>query len=478
MTAKPKTRQLGPLLLTALVVSSMIGGGAFNLPQNMAAAAGLGAIVIAWAVTLVGMFFLANTFRTLADKRPDLTAGIYSYSREGFGKFAGFMMAWGYWLSSALGNVAFAVLAMQVLGYFWPAFGQGDNMPSFIGGSLLIWAMCFLVLSGVKRMAVLNVVATTLKLAGLIATIGIVAAFVQFGKFSLDFWGSATHLGSVFSQVKGTMLVTLWVFIGIEGAVVVSDRARRQSDVGLATIMGLVICIVIYALISTLPFGVMSQPQLAHLNNPSAAYVLKSVVGNWGGALVNLALLISVLSSWLAWTILVAELPFMGAKDGVFPKFLARENKNHAAAPSLWVSTAIMQIVMFSVFFAHNAWIWLITITGAMILPPYLSSAGYLWKYATTSAYKSTHGESSGASILTGFLGVIYAIWLLYAAGAQFVLLSTIMYVIAVPVYWWAQREHGAARIFNAYEKWAAILLFLVAILAVYLFVRGVVTIG
>jgi arginine:ornithine antiporter/lysine permease len=118
----------------------MIGGGAFDLPQNMAATASLGAIIIAWGVTLFGMFFLANTFRTLANQRPDLTAGIYTYGREGFGKFAGFMMAWGYWLSSALGNVAFAVLTMQVLGYFFPIFGQGQNVPSLIGGSVLIWS--------------------------------------------------------------------------------------------------------------------------------------------------------------------------------------------------------------------------------------------------------------------------------------------------------------------------------------------------
>jgi arginine:ornithine antiporter/lysine permease len=88
IVSKPKSRQLGVLLLSALVISSMIGGGAFDLPQNMAATASLGAIIIAWGVTLFGMFFLANTFRTLADQRPDLTAGIYSYGREGLGLLA------------------------------------------------------------------------------------------------------------------------------------------------------------------------------------------------------------------------------------------------------------------------------------------------------------------------------------------------------------------------------------------------------
>jgi hypothetical protein len=53
---KPKSREIGLLLLSGLVISSMIGGGAFDLPQNMAAAASLGAIAIAWGITLFGMF--------------------------------------------------------------------------------------------------------------------------------------------------------------------------------------------------------------------------------------------------------------------------------------------------------------------------------------------------------------------------------------------------------------------------------------
>ena len=475
---KPKSRQIGLLLLSGMVISSMIGGGAFDLPQNMAATASLGAIAIAWGVTLFGMFFLANTFRTLANQRPDLTAGIYSYAREGIGKIAGFMMAWGYWLSSALGNVAFAVLTMQVLGYFFPMFGQGQNIPSLIGGSLLIWVMCFLVLSGVRRVAVLNLVATILKLTGLIAAIIIMFAYVKLEHFSIDFWGKAAHLGGILGQMKSTMLVALWVFLGIEGAVVVSDRARSQNDVGKATFIGLLVCFILYVLISMLPFGIMTQSQLAHLNNPSAALVLNAVVGSWGGTLVNMALLIAVLSSWLAWTILTAELPLMGAKDGVFPKFLALENSHHAAAPALWISSIVMQMAMFSVLFAHNAWIWLITVTGAMSLPPYLACTAFLWKFSGNRDYNPTKSETRMASAITGILGTAYSIWLLYAAGLQFLLLSAVMYIIGVPVFWWAQREQHLTIVFNGYEKFAMLLLLAATIAAVVLFKDGAVKLG
>ena len=352
--AKPDGRKLGLILLTGVVVGSMIGGGAFNLPQNMARGAALGAVTIAWIVTLVGMFFLSNTFRTLADERPDLKAGIYRYAQEGFGPLAGFEMAWGYWLSSAFGNVAFAVLVMQMLGYFFPIFGDGKNWPSVIGGSVLIWTMHFIVLSGVKRAVGLNVLATFVNVITIGVILVVMVLFVRRGQFAFDLWGHQQHLAGILTQVKSTMLVTLWVFLGIEAGVVVSDRAKEPAQVGTATFIGLALCAVLYFLLSALPFGVMHQKELAGLGNPSAAFVLQALVGHWGAIFVNLALLFSTLFCWLAWTVLAAELPYEGAKGGVFPKFLARENRHHAPAPSLWMSSIVMQITMFVVLFAHE----------------------------------------------------------------------------------------------------------------------------
>ncbi|HUM09058.1 MAG TPA: basic amino acid/polyamine antiporter [Acidocella sp.] len=477
-SSHPETRKLGLLMLTGVVVGSMIGGGSFNLPANMSGAAGLGAICIAWVVTFIGMYFLSNSFRILSDKRPDLKAGIYSYAQAGFGPFAGFQMAWGYWLSSAFGNVAFAVLIMQILSYFFPVFGNGQNWPSIIGGSILIWIMFGIVMSGVKRTAALNVLASILNVTTITAAVVVMAFFATGGNFSFDVWGKAQGLGNVFGQVKSTMLVTLWVFIGIEGAVVISDRARKMSQVGPATFIGLGVCTVLYTLLSVVPFGIMHQSQLSGLANPSAAYVLSSVIGKWGAIFINVSLLIAVLSCWLAWTILVAELPFEGAKGGVFPRFLSRENKAHAAAASLWISSIVMQVTLFVVLFAHNAWLWLISITGVMVLPPYFASTLFLAVYANNKSYVATHGESKTNAFVTGILGSIYALWMLYAAGPEFVLLSTIVFALGIPVFMWAQREHRPGYpMFTPYERVGVALLLVVAVVALALILSGTVKI-
>jgi arginine:ornithine antiporter/lysine permease len=480
--SQPESRKLGVILLSGVVVGSMIGGGSFNLPANMAQGAGRGAglvaICIAWVVTFIGMYFLANSFRILADKRPDLKGGIYSYAQAGFGPFAGFQMAWGYWLSSAFGNVAFAILITQILSYFFPVFGNGQNWPSIIAASILIWVMFAVVLSGVKRTAALNVLASILNIVTISFALIVMAFYMTGGNFTFDIWGQQGHLGSIFTQVKSTMMVTLWVFIGIEAAVVLSDRAKKMSDVGPATFIGLGVCTLLYAGLSILPFGIMHQADIAKLSNPSAAYVLSVVVGKWGAVFVNVSLLLAVLSCWLAWTILVAELPYEGAKGGVFPKFLAKENRFHAAAPSLWISSIVMQVTLFIVLFAHNAWLWLVDITGVMILPPYFASTLFLTFYASRVGYVETHSESRNTALITGLLGTIYSAWLLYAAGLEFLLMSSIVFAVGVPVFWYARREHyPQISAFSGREKASVALLLGLAVVSVVLFAKGIVSI-
>ena len=322
-------QKLGAMALTAIVVSAMIGGGIFSLPQNMAQSAGLTAVLLAWIITGVGIFFLANTFRTLSEVRPDAAAGIYMYARLGFGRFAGFQMAWSYYLSNVFGNVGYAVLLMDAFNYFFPGvFTGGNNIYSIIGGSVVIWVMCFLVLRGTRQAASINIIGTVAKLLPIFLFILIMLFAFRWSMFteafSNDSSAAAKPLGSMLGQVKSTMLVTLWAFIGIEGAVVISGWARNQHSVGIATIIGFALCLAVYVLLSVLPFGRMSQHELAGLANPSTAPILSSVVGSWGGWVMNLGVIVALLTSWLAFTIMVVEIPYQAAKDGTFPKIFAQ----------------------------------------------------------------------------------------------------------------------------------------------------------
>ena len=105
-----QTQKLRLNALIALVVGSMIGGGIFSLPQNIAEQAAGGAVLIGWSITAVGMLALAFVFQTLANRKPELDSGVYAYARGGFGDYMGFSSAWGYWISSAPWATSFRFL--------------------------------------------------------------------------------------------------------------------------------------------------------------------------------------------------------------------------------------------------------------------------------------------------------------------------------------------------------------------------------
>ena len=476
------SKKLGLIAMTMLVFSAMVGGGVFNLPQNMAQFASLGAVLIAWLVSGLGIFFLARTLQVLADIKPELTSGIYMYSRTGFGKYAGFQIAWGYWLSSAFGNVGFGVLLMDTLNAFFPPYFKGGNTwEAVILASILFWIMNWLVLRGIKGAAALNIIGTVAKFIPIAFFILIVAFSMKAGLFGSDFWGHVAStatpagkpLGSLLAQVKSTMLVTLWVFIGIEGAVVMSDRSDAKT-VSRATLLGFLSVTAIYVLVSVLPFGVMSQAQLSAISPPSMAAILGSLLGKWAGYFVNAGVIISVLSCWLVWTILVAELPWAGAKDGSYPKVFAKTNKNDAASVSLWVSTAVMQAMMLLVYFSNNAWNVMLSITGVMILPAYIGSTGYLWKLMATGQYPATAKIGKPMALVSSVLGTVYGLWLVYAAGLQYMLVGAAFFALGNLVFIWARREHAPQEFpFKRIELIVAVAIVALGILALWMLFTG-----
>lgn len=480
-TPAPANGGLGVLALAAIVVSSMIGGGIYSLPQNMAAGASAGAVLLSWAITGFGVYFIANTFRTLSVAKPDLTAGIYMYSREGFGPYVGFTIGWSYWLCQICGNVGYAVITMDALNYFFPPyFAGGNNLASIIGGSILIWGFNFLVLRGIKQATLVNTIGTIAKIVPLILFIVIIAFIFHFDRFDFNFWGENTKsLGGLSSQIKSTMLVTLWAFIGIEGAVVMSKHAKSPQTVGRATLLGFIGCLGIYILLSLLPFGYMSQTELAAVPNPSTAGILEKAIGRPGAWLMNIGLLISVLTSWLAWTMITAQIPQAAAENGTFPKEFAKENEYQAPSVSLWVTSALMQAMILLVYFSNNAWNTMLSITSVMVLPAYFSSCAYLWKICEDGEYPTNAYIRRSTALFSSVIGSVYALWLIYAAGLNYLLMAVIFMTVGIPVFVWARKQSAPdQKAFTVGEGALAYLMVVIAVWAVYAFSRGIVNLN
>ncbi len=460
--------QLGLGLLVALVVGSILGSGIFGLPQNMAAGAGAGAILIGWAITGTGMLMLAFTYQMLALRKPALNNGVYAYARALSGDYVGFNAAWGYWVSAWIGNVGYLVAAFSALGYFYPAFGEGNTLPAVLGASVLVWVVHAMVLRGIQGAAVLNAVVTLAKVVPLLLFIVLVAMAFQVSTFRMDFWG-APALGSVLDQVRSTMLVTVWVFIGIEGASVYSARAARRADVGRATIMGFLVCLALLMGVSVLSLGIAAQPELAALKNPSMAPVLERVVGTWGAVLVYLGLIISVGGGFLAWTLLAAESLFTPAGGGVMPAWLSQQNDKGVPAHALWLTNGMVQLFLILTLWSKASYLALISLSTAMILIPYLFSAAYGLKLAWTGEGQAPADTSARRAVGYTGLAAIYCVWLLYAAGLKYLLLSALLYAPGAAVYLLARKQRSQ-RPFTSRE-WVILagLLLLAAVSAVML---------
>ncbi|CAN7333631.1 arginine-ornithine antiporter [Aminobacter sp. LjRoot7] len=437
--------------LTALVIGSMVGSGVFSLPQNMAAGAGPLAVIIGWGITAVGMMALVFVYQSLATRKPDLDAGPYAYAKAGFGPFIGFNSAWGYWISAWIGNVSYAVIVFSALSYFFPSFGDGNTWQAVLGASVLLWAIHLLVMAGVRQAAIVNLIVTVAKIAPIVLFIGVVAVAFKVDVWSLDFTGLGNaNLGSIMDQVKSTMLVTLWVFIGIEGASVFSARAERRKDVATATVFGFLTCLALYALVSLLSLGIMSQPELAALKNPSMAGVLEAIVGPWGAILINLALVVSVIGAFLSWTLLAAEIPHMAGRDGTMPKYFGYENERGVPSTALLITNLLVQAFLIITLFAQSTYQALFYIASAAILVPYIFSGAYAAKLAMTGESYGA-GENRIVALIIGVVATAYGLWLVYAAGLSYLFMCAVLYAPGIAFYIWARRENRE-RVFQPVE--------------------------
>ncbi|NTS33443.1 amino acid permease [Phyllobacterium sp. BT25] len=458
--------------LMAMVVGSMVGAGIFSLPQGFGRVTGPFGALIAWSIAGVGMLMLAFVFQVLSRRKPDLDAGIYAYAKAGFGNYLGFLSALGYWSAACLGNVSYFVLIKSTLGLFFPVFGDGNTVIAVVASSVILWSFHTLILKGVKGAASINTIVTFAKIIPILLFIVFVIYGFKADVFALNFWGGEdVSFSNIASQVRGTMLVTVFVFVGIEGASVYSRYARNRNDVGVATVVGFLGVLCLLVLVTILSYGVMLRTDLAQLRNPSMAGVLEAVVGPWGAIFVSFGLLISVLGAYLSWVLLAAEILFSASKYETMPRFLSHENKNGVPSHALWLTNIIVQSFLIITLFTEYAFRLAIELTSSMILIPYLLVAAYGFKLAWTGETYDRDPAGHRTDLIRGLVALVYTSGLIYAAGAKHLLLSLVLYGPGTILFIMARREQGK-KVFTPTEM----IMFAIAALGAAIAIFGIAT--
>ena len=431
--------------LIAMVVGSMVGAGIFSLPRNFALATGVYGALIAWAVAGTGMLMLAFVFQTLAVRKPDLDAGVYAYAKAGFGEYLGFFSGWGYWASACIGNVTYWVLISSTLGLLWPGtFGHGDTLAAVLLGSAGLWIFHILITRGVQEAAVINKIVTVAKVVPILTFIVVVIFALKAHVFSANLWGGGAHSASaLFGQVRATMLTTVFVFLGIEGASVYSRYAKRRQDVGRATVVGLVGVTAMMVAVTVFSYGILSRAELQGLRQPSMAGVMEAVVGYWGTAFISVGVIVSVLGAYLAWTMMAAEVLYVAAKDRDMPSFLTRTSGKNVPVPALIMTSVLIQLALVITLFSADAFTFTLKLCSSLSLVPYLLAAAYALKLGASGETYEVRPQDRARQLFVAGLATFYTVFLVFAAGLDFLLLSFIIYAPGTVLFVMSRREQN-----------------------------------
>jgi arginine:ornithine antiporter/lysine permease len=475
--SEAKRQALSRGALVALVVGSMVGAGIFTLPAAFARSTGVLGALIAWTIAGTGMLMLAFVFQNLSRRKPDIDAGIYGYAKAGFGNYFGFSAAFGYWIACCLADVACLVLIKATLGLFFPVFGDGSTLVAIASASLLIWGVHVLVLRGVKQAAALNTIATVAKMVPIVIFIVVLIAGFDADIFAFNLvGGEPATLATVASQVRNTMLVTVFVFVGIEGASVYSRYAKNRDDVGVATVLGFLGVLCLLVLVTVFSYGVLLRPDLAALATPSMAGVMEALVGPWGRVFISVGLLISIAGNYLSWSLLAAEVLHSAARNETLPSFLARENDNQVPYAALWLTNIVIQAFLLVTWFSENAFTMALKMTSAMTLIPYLLVAAYAFRLAWSGETYAPANVGRQRDGWVAAIATLYAAAMIYAGGAKFLLLAALLYAPGTWLYFAARREQ-AVPVFSRSEAWVFGIVCLMALLALYALMTGVMVI-
>lgn len=464
--------------LVGLVVSSCIGTGVFALTGQLAGVASPGGVLVSWLVVGVGFLTLAFSLNNLVTKKPELNS-IYAYAQEGFGPFTGFVSGWGYWLSAWLGNVAFATILASTIGYFFPYFLPGNNIGSILMGSLINWVLVALVIRGVESASFLNALIMVVKVAALAVFIVLCGVSFNAGVFTADFWGNvynnavaagtagdgAVSLGSLSTQIQNCLITMMWVFIGIEGASVVTSRARKRSEAGTATVVGLLVVVAIYLGASLLPYGVMPYTEVAKLNYPAMLYVFEKVAPGWGGAFIAIAMLISGFGCWLSFTLLPAEVTQRMADDHLLGSWWGKLNANRAPRNSLIVVGICTQLFMASLLFTEDAYNFALSMCTVSI--------AITWALAAAYQVKLSVQRHEAGQALIGLIATVFLVVGTVLSGWQYLLMCCLGYIPGLLFFAAGRRENGKS-VFGREDVAVAVVIVVAAVAAVVLLAMGV----
>ena len=424
---------LGLTSSTALVIGSIIGTGVFTMPAVMAGAGTVSILTL--GVISVCAVLLGVMFGQLTRRIPTSDGGLYAYARHEFGDFAGFLTAWCYWITCWAGNAA--IVASWVL-YVESLLGI-DN-PSTATNLLIamtgLWIPALINLGGVRGMAWFQNVTVILKYVPLLL-VGVVGWFFV---ASANFPAFNASGSSLFDAVSIAAGVALFSFIGVECASIAAGRVRNpRVNVGRASVLGTAASAFVYIAVTAAVMGLVPHGALVKDGAPFvAAFQTMFGTATWVGKAVALVAVVSGIGALNGWTLVTAEMPFVAARDGMFPRQFAQANRRGAPWFGIVVSTVVASALMAYSYaggtLGLKVFTYLVSLSVVTVAIPYFFSAAAQLAYLV-SGRRAVHGARLARDLAIAGTSLLFSLWVTAASGYQAVYQAVLLLLIGLPIY-------------------------------------------
>jgi len=420
----PSQRVFGFWTCLALVVGNMIGSGVYLIPGTLAPFGWNG--VFGWLVTIAGALCLAAVLGVLARSFPE-AGGPYAYAREAFGPFAGFAIAWSYWVSLWVGNVAVATGVVAPLTALCPALTPW-SVPLT---AALVWVLTGVNMWGYGATGRVQLVTTALKFLPLLAVVAVAAGILWRGGASAlpPLRAQDLHLTGG-TGISAAAAVALWTFLGLESATIPAERvADPRRTIARATLAGTALTGLLYLFACSSVSLLLPPEQAARSGAPLADFVARA----WGpgaGTAIALFAAVTAFGALNGWILLQGEMPWAMAKDGVLPAWLARLSPRGTPVRAHLLSSGLLTAVL-----AVNAarsleslFKFLILLATTASLVPYLVCA-------LAALRLRGRIEAGPALAIVAILAAFYSLWAIAGAGLEAIGWGAALLASGIPVY-------------------------------------------
>ena len=421
-----KSNKIGVVQLTILTMVNMMGSGIIMLPTKLAE---IGTIsIVSWLVTAVGSTALAYAFAQcgMFSKK---SGGMGGYAEYSFGKAGNFMANYTYGVSLVIANTAIAISAV----------GYGSE---FLGAtlsplSIALWTIFTLWLATILNFGGARITGniSSFTIWGvIIPVVGIsIIGWKWFdGSMYVNSWNP--HNVPTFEAIGVSISMTLWAFLGLESACANSDAVENpEKNVPIAVLGGTLGAAVIYIVSTNVIAGIVPNLELANSTAPfglAFAHMFDETIGK----VIMGLMVMSCFGSLLGWQFTIAQVFKSSAEEGYFPAFFKKVTSKDAPIVGMVTITALQTLLSLmtispSLNKQFNVLVDLAVVTN--VIPYLLSMAALAVLLKTENVPQPKYKKT----VLVAFIGSVYSIYALYAAGEQAMLYGSIVTFIGWTLY-------------------------------------------